>query len=163
MAIEYTLYIDTDQNPETVMEQMFAGIGLKPRIEKSGGFASLLRRRPPVFRSTSGPGFITSAYKTSDFGRSLLMEEMEINPGVSIGFRLSKFKDWEPQVRTMLQATLQLLREIPGDAVLLFNGELVWLLRKAGELTLNRRTDLWRPEFLKLVTSPYKMEDIPIL
>jgi hypothetical protein len=61
MALEYALYIETDLNPEHVLGQIFAGIGMKAKMERSDKAGGGL--------STSGPGFITSAYQTGDFRR----------------------------------------------------------------------------------------------
>jgi hypothetical protein len=82
---------------------------------------------------------------------------------VTVRFRLSKLKDLEAQRKILLRATIELLRQIPGDATLLFNGEVVWLLRKGGELILNSNQDLWRPDSLALVTLPYTVKDLPTL
>ena len=94
---------------------------------------------------------------------SFLKEELGIESSVSIMFRLDKFEDREHQRNVLLRATIELLCQVPGDAALLFNGEVVFLLRKEGELTLNSGMDLWRPADLALVTLPYKMRDIPTL
>ena len=91
------------------------------------------------------------------------MEELEIDPSVTIRFRLDIFEDFNAQKHVMLQATIELLRQVNGDSVLLFNGEVIWLLRKAGELTLNSSKDFWRPDLLALVTLPYKIKDFPTL
>ena len=154
MALDYSLLLQTDLHPKQALELMFTGIGVDARIKK-------LKRR--VFISTDASGLIISAYRFKANEPRFIAEDLGIEVSMSIGFRLDIFKDREIQKKRLLQATIELLRQVEGDAALLFNGEVIWLLRKAGELIRNSNTDLWRPEFLDLVTLPYQMKDLPTL
>jgi hypothetical protein len=154
MALEYGLYIQTDFQPKQVLQLMFRGIGIDAHIEKA--------KKRGVFFSTDAPGVMADAYRFKGKRTSYVAAEFGISASMLIGFRLDSLEDRQKQKQILLKATIELLHQITGDAVLLFNGEVVWLLRKAGELTLNSDTDLWRPEFLDLVTLPYKMKDFPI-
>ena len=57
----------------------------------------------------------------------------------------------------MLQGVLAVLRHESGDAVLLFAGETVLLLRREGQLYLDSSTGLWNEERLELVGMPYAL------
>ena len=155
MALEYGLYIQTDLHPEQTLKLMFTGIGGEARVEKSG--------KREVFISTDASGLTTYAYRFKDNDPSYIAADLGIAASMLILFRLDKFKDLEAQKNMLLQATIELLRQVSGDVVLLFNGEVIWLLRKAGDLILNSGMDLWRPDYLVLVTLPYKMKDLPML
>ena len=155
MALEYGLYIQTHLHPEQSLTLMFTGIGVQARIKK-------LDKRG-VFIATDPSGLTTYAYRFFDNYPSYIATDLGIEASMLIVFRLDKFQDWETQKKTLLRATLKLLRQVKGDAALLFNGEVVWLLHKEGELILNSGSDLWRPDDLVLVTLPYQMKDFPRL
>lgn len=154
MALQYALYIETALDPKQAIERLFEAIGIQTY--------TLLSERPGVYASPSGPAFVTLAYKMPDEGRAFLVEELGIEASVIILFRLND-EDREAQKYGLLQATIALLQRIPGDALLLFNGEVVWLFRKEGILTLNSGMELWTPTYLSLVEGDYVMKDIPIL
>ena len=155
MALEYGLYIQTDLNPERVMKLIFTSLGVDARIEKS--------KKRGVFFFTHASGLTTWAYRFKDNEPSLIAADLGIEAPMLILFHLDKFEDLDVQKHLLLRATIELLCQIPGDATLLFNGEVVWLLRKGGELILNSNQDLWRPEYLALVTLPYAVKDLPTL
>ncbi|WP_432215891.1 SitI3 family protein [Streptomyces hygroscopicus] len=52
--------------------------------------------------------------------------------------------------------TSGLLGRVAGDAVLHFQFEAIWLLRRGGELSLSERDDLWLPQRLAVVTQTYR-------
>ncbi len=154
MALDYSLLLQTDLHAKQALQLLFTGIEVDARIQKW---------RQRVFISTDASGLIISAYRFKANEPRFIAEELGIEVSLSIGFRLDKFKDLDAQRHLLLQGTIELLRQVKGDAVLLFNGEVVWLLRKAGELILNSGMDLWRPEYLVLVPLPYQMKDLPTL
>ena len=154
MALEFALYLETNNAPKRVLELLFEGIGIEAQID--------LSNRHGGVSSRSGPAFMTYAYNTSIERASFLEDELGIQPKITILFRLDK-QEPETQKKVMLRAMIELITQLPGDAVLLFNGEVVWLLRKRGQLVLNSSIGLWTPEYLLLVSLPYTMEEIPIL
>jgi hypothetical protein len=154
MALDYSLDIQTELHPKQALKLISVSIGSDSGVKK---------RNRRVFISTDASGLIISAYRFKASDPCFIAEDLGIEVSMSIGFRLSKFKDLEVQKHALLKATIELLRLVSGDAVLLFNGEVIWLLRKSGDLILNSHKDLWRPELLALVTLPYKMKDLPTL
>jgi hypothetical protein len=42
-------------------------------------------------------------------------------------------------------------------------GEIVWLLRKGGQLTISDRDDFWRPDVIALLPRPYERANLPVL
>jgi len=155
MALEYALYIQTELHSKQVLELIFTGIGVDALIRRSN--------KRGVFISTDASGLLTCAYRFKDGALSYIAADLGIVPSMLILFRLDKFKDVEAQKNVLLRATIELLRQVEGDAALLFNGEVVWLLRKRGELILNSGIALLKPDYLVLVTLPYKMKDFPTL
>lgn len=88
-------------------------------------------------------------------------EDVGIEPRSVVRFVLTKHKDLNAQQVNVLRVALCLLAAVPGDAVLLFNGETVWLLRRPDQLILH--SQLWNEERLALVPGPYELRFIPSL
>src|SRR3712207_4413623 len=73
-----------------------------------------------------GPALWLSAIEKSALGKAVMEEAFGFRPTLSVGFRLNpnvSDEEYEEGKRTMIRATILLLRHEPGDAVLLFNGE----------------------------------------
>src|SRR5262249_50375552 len=96
-------------------------------------------------------------------GKSVIEVAFGFSPSVCVLFRLEKFEDSEVGVITVLRVTIELFRHLSGDAVLLFNGEHVLLLRIRGRLFLNTGRGFWSPSRLHEVTLPYEEKGIPSL
>lgn len=84
---------------------------------------------------------------TTDFGIERAAR-VELQVGGSEGFA--------PQLHDVLVLTDRLLDRVAGDAVLHFEYDVVWLLRRDGRLYLNEDDDLWRPDRVALITQPYE-------
>lgn len=82
-------------------------------------------------------------------------------PTVGVRFRMAKGVEVADQQDDMVRLVASLLTRMSGDAVLHFQYEVVWLLRKDGELSLSERDDLWRPQRLALVPQPYRRLTAP--
>jgi hypothetical protein len=88
-------------------------------------------------------------------------EAFGFTPTLHVGFRLDKDRADAGRIG-VIETTLGLLKELPGDAVLLFDGENPLLLRVAGRLTLNADHGVWEPGrgLLGRVDVPYEMGSI---
>ncbi|MFE2061862.1 SitI3 family protein [Streptomyces sp. NPDC059467] len=87
-----------------------------------------------------------------------IVEGLGFTPTVGVGFRMAKGVDVSDQQDDMIRLVAPLLEKVDGDAVLHFQYEVIWLLRRNGDLSLNERDDLWRPRRLAMVTSPCRRE-----
>jgi hypothetical protein len=85
-----------------------------------------------------------------------VITDLGFTPTVSVTFRLDKFGDMSFQQDDMIRLVSGLLGRVPGDAVLHFEYEYIWLVRRGGELTLNERDDLWPPRRLAGVSQPFR-------
>ncbi|MGG2463192.1 SitI3 family protein [Streptomyces sp. RGM 3693] len=83
--------------------------------------------------------------------------DLGFTPTASVRFRLDGRRG-EPsdQQDEMIRLTSGLLGRVTGDAVLHFQFEDIWLLRRGAELSLNERDDLWPPARLAVVSQPYR-------
>jgi hypothetical protein len=147
MALEYRLRIATSLEPSQVLRSL-----------------SLLHSLETRSGQLSGPGVIAiQVSPVSERGSSVIRDAFGFSPTVDITFRLEKLENLDAGVRTVIRATLELLRETAGEVVMLFNGEDVVLLRKDGLLVLNNAWDFWSQARLAQVTLPYAMRSIPSL
>ncbi|MFF2952765.1 SitI3 family protein [Kitasatospora sp. NPDC057965] len=87
-----------------------------------------------------------------------LVTDLRITPTVSVVFRLDKTTDLRGQEDDVVRLVSGLLERIPGDAVLQYHYETVWLLRRGDELSLNERDDLWPADRLAVVPRPFSRE-----
>jgi hypothetical protein len=72
-------------------------------------------------------------------------------PTIKGYFGLAKFGDFDAQETDVLRLALGVLARIPGDALLHFAHDEVWLLRRGGKLIVN--ASLWKPQQLTLLLS----------
>lgn len=84
-----------------------------------------------------------------------VVSDLGFTPAVSVMFQLDKDSETTSQQDDMIRLVSGLLDSLPGDAVLHFQYETIWLLRRAGDLSLNEREDLWSPHRLALMSQPY--------
>ena len=85
-----------------------------------------------------------------------VVADLHFTPTVSTTFRMAKDAEVSAQQDDMLRLVLVLLEQVDGDAVLHYQYESIWLLRKNGELSLSENDDLWRPHRIPFVTQSYK-------
>jgi hypothetical protein len=85
-----------------------------------------------------------------------VLADLGFTPTVSVAFRLGKDSEIPRQQDDMIRLVSGLLGSLPGDAVLHFQYETIWLLRRADGLSLNERDDLWPPQRLALMSQPYR-------
>lgn len=85
-----------------------------------------------------------------------IVTDLGINPTVLVVFRLDKDNRIADQQDDVIRLTTGLLSRIPGDAVLHYQLETIWLLRRSGELTINERDDIWPPHRLALLDQPVR-------
>jgi hypothetical protein len=61
---------------------------------------------------------------------SVITTDLGFTPTVSVTFRLDKFRESSDQQDDMIWLVAGLLDRVPGDAVLHFEYEVIWLLRR---------------------------------
>jgi hypothetical protein len=83
-------------------------------------------------------------------------EDLGFRPTVFVGLRQGQAADMSAQDDDMVRLVSGLLDRVPGDVVLHFQYEQVWLLRQNGELSLSEDDDIWPPQRLAAVHQPYR-------
>jgi len=109
-----------------------------------------------------GPGFLLAAGPIAHASQAMMEEGLGIVPSVDLQFWVDADQRHHA-VTALLRGVLAVLQRVPGDAVLLFGGESVLLLRRGRHLQLDSRTGIWTPERLALADMPYALQDLPVL
>lgn len=86
-------------------------------------------------------------------------DQFGFRPAINAAFGLNKFGDFRAQETDVLRLVVGVLAQIPGDALLHYLHEEVWLLRRGGKLTIDQ--SLWTPQQLSLLSQPYECGSIP--
>ncbi len=72
-----------------------------------------------------------------------VVADLGITPSVSVMFTINRDTEIPEQQDDMVRLVAGLLDRVPGDMVLHFQYEVIWLLRRDGGLDLHERDDLW--------------------
>ncbi|WP_158853509.1 SitI3 family protein [Saccharothrix deserti] len=87
-----------------------------------------------------------------------VIDVLNATPTVRAAFRLDKTADISRQQDDVIRLVTGVLAKVPGDAVLHHDFEVIWLMRRGGELLLNERDDIWPPHRLAVLAQPYRRE-----
>src|SRR5262245_18660924 len=117
MSLDYSFYISTTLGPETLMRTFLLGLGL-PWDPKD-----------PC--STDAPRFAVSVGPQKRDSREFRREQFGFAPDQYFVFRTWGEYAYEAS-EEITRGTLAICQAVPGDAVLLFNGEIVLYMRTAG-------------------------------
>lgn len=143
MALEYNLDVETELTPVEVQAVILSGTDLKLNGD-----------------CLEGNGVVASISETGYRSESV-MKYFGFTPTVSIAMRLDKFEQRDEGRNSVIRIVSLLAKSIPGDMVLLFNHEYVYLLRKDGKVILNSYDKkLWNTEMLSLLDLPTESRDM---
>ena len=106
--------------------------------------------------ATTGSGLWVSVLEANPWRWDPVVQDLGFTPTVRAAFRLDKVTDTIEQTDDPIGLVAGLLDRVPGDAVLHLGYEVIWLLRRKGDLSLNERDDLWQPQRLAAVQHPYR-------
>ncbi|MFI1201660.1 SitI3 family protein [Streptomyces sp. NPDC020883] len=153
MAISYSLDIAADKTVVQVAWHLYDAARSAGVFEASVTPEALLEEGAVT---ASGMWISVGEDRPMPWGHPVT-EDLGFTPTASVRFRLDG-KRGEPtdQQDDMIRLTSDLLGRVPGDAVLHFQFEDIWLLRRGAELSLNERDDLWPPQRLATVSQPYR-------
>ncbi len=147
MALEYQMYTGTDSSVSHLLE----AIHDRTHLPWS---------RDHTFLDAAGVQ--VSALACGRSRRELFEESFGFRFDVGVYFRLTGGQDERREgYRTMLTIVVGLLQQEPGQAVLLFNDEIILLQRFDGDLALNIDWQTWHKQGLDLITLPYRMQSLP--
>jgi hypothetical protein len=120
-----------------------------------------VRFEPPGMRLRSGVLVAITASTPLPFPDPV-EEEFGFAPAVGVLFRFLSSRDSLEQEQDMIRLVVAALAALSGDALLDFAGEIVWLLRRGGRLTISKGGDFWIPELVDLLP-PHDRARLPNL
>jgi len=109
-----------------------------------------------------GPGILVKADTLDDLEQSVTYAAFGFRPTLAVGFRIDPNQDYELGMGTVLRSTTILLQQVVGDAVLLFDYEIVVATRIGNQLAFNKHEwDMSIASLLPEMTAPYELRDLP--
>ncbi len=109
-----------------------------------------------------GPGIQVIASEEEEDDQSLTEEAFGFRPSVFLGFRVNPGKNLEKAERTVIRATMALLQQVAGDAVLMFNYESIVLQRISNQLVFNQEMwERWTASEMANTTVLYELKELP--
>jgi len=146
MSLDYSFYISTKLAPESLMRAFLLSLGL-PRNPNDGCEA-----HPGNFHAGVGP---THGGRSREYNQ----ERFGFDPDVYFVF--NTWADVSIEAREQIvRGTLAICRATTGDAVLLFNGEIVLFMRRAGIIYVN--SAYFRGDYA-LFTPPYEVKEFSVM
>lgn len=106
------------------------------------------------------PGLIVSVSKPNRFELETIEEEFGFVPATSVVFQWYGVDDPVATRTHLIRGCNALLEGHSKDAVLLFNGEVIVLLRRSNRLVLNPIDGFWVEQVLREVSIPYEIESL---
>src|SRR5690606_32996727 len=88
-----------------------------------------------------------------DLTRRFVSEDFSLDAQVQVILRLDKF-EMERAQNSLARCVSEIVRAGNDDMILLFNGEMVVLRRRAGDLVLREGFGVWTTERLALFETP---------
>jgi hypothetical protein len=157
MALYYEFDVDLDPQPkwdEALREMLFA-MG-RPELT-----SALISQGDGAYVNCDDFDLSCAPMSTHSPRVEILKEELDISVNFRFRWRVSKFsKGAEPQ---LFRGVNHWFGKSSGDAVFYFNGDIVYLMRRGGQLYLNNAPGMWTPYWLQFITQPYEMLKIPVL
>ncbi|KIZ14284.1 SitI3 family protein [Streptomyces natalensis] len=155
MAISYDLDMATAMSAEEVAGAL-CDVGRSAGLFGVAAGAELVLGDGVV--TTGGTWIRVGEEKVHDWPRSWdpVVGDLGILTTVWAFFRLGRGSSLLDQQDDMVRLVDGLLSRVGGDAVLHFQSEQIWLLRRGGELSLSDDDDLWSPHRLAAVAQPYR-------
>jgi len=127
------LYLDTGLEPDDALQIMADDLNFE--VDRN-------RDAEGHRKDSVGPGFLVYAYRPVSPGMvDIVREEFGIDPKVVFNFHeiRSESPDEPHGPHAIVEGVQAVCRALPGDALLLFNGEVVELLKKDGVLYVNSK------------------------
>lgn len=161
MGLSYTFSLAAQTTPEVIIQQLLEGLGQAPGTQ--GLQKRIAADGSEAFDSIAAGIEVHSAYTPSQ-RRTFLKEKLGIDPRVDLECKVGTTDpDFDVSRKRLLAAIASMLQRSSDDALLLFDGEIVLLLRLQESLRINQDAQLASPDILRFFTLPYKMAQFSVL
>jgi hypothetical protein len=154
MTISHDLYLDSSRPVDDVASRVWRFVQEQELLAPDATFESLTGDSARL-RNGSWVGvypFVVNPNRPPH----AIPHDLHIAANAHIYFREDDFEDRQRQKDDMVRITLDLLRQLPGDAVLERELEVIWLLRRGGDLFLGDEPKFWTPERRQWISESYQ-------
>lgn len=151
MALAHSLSMATPASPAQVAGELH-DLGRNARLFDASATPERLLDEGVADRS----GMWIRVAKARPRPWSPLVTDLGVTPTVHVAFEPDTTGDIGIQEDDVIRLVAGLLARLRGDAVLQYHHEIVWLLRRGDDLSLNERDDLWPARRLTLMFHPYR-------
>jgi hypothetical protein len=153
MAMAYTFKVGRPATVDEVAGAMSKADATHRMAEKGGSWFD-----------PAGVHLLSGAFVSNDVSSPLpfldpVEEVFGFAPAVTVRFRLDMGSDRQRQKQDFVRLVAAVLTSVEGDAVFVFEGEHVRLVRIAGLLTVNSAKDFWTPDLIALLP-PHKLAEL---
>lgn len=146
MPADYILEIETARTPAEMAEAL---------LEQCGGESAQQNEQIDVF---SAEYYVVVA----QIGERAHAASLGIAPAIRLTFFHRPY-GYEFTISAVKRFTLYWLRTTHDNLALLFESDIVYLYRKAGQIYVDNATDFWEKPDLEGIAQPYVLMDIPPL
>lgn len=143
MSLEYELRIVTDWQPLEILKLLARELKLEWEETR-----------------LCGPGIVLGVTPETDSRQSIMMETFGFQPTVDVWFWLDSQENYQRGKQILLEASMLVLRHLPGDAVLLFNSEYTVLQRISGPLIFNEKILLTSRDEIEKFNQPFYIKPL---
>jgi hypothetical protein len=151
MAVEYDLEMATPMPAAQVADELLDAARTNAVFDAPVGPEELL-----ADGALTRLGTWVKVYEPNPSPWDAVTSDLGFTATVSIGFRFNKFTAMPEQDDDMVRLVSNLLDHVPGDAVLHFQLEKIWLLRRNGELSVSEDPHAWPQHRLAFLSQPYR-------
>ena len=159
MTFSETLYVQMAERADLreLLTRFFRGISLPADLDKCPN-------RHKRLEFAKGPGFSADAIRIvePDSYVQALTDILGFTPTAKLMLFYDPYTNQEVTRGLLLRATLSLVRNTAWNIGLRGQNGNTVLLRTGDQLRLSSQTDLWTPQRLKLVKSPYTLTELNV-
>ncbi|MBV9025119.1 MAG: hypothetical protein JO362_15315 [Streptomycetaceae bacterium] len=148
MAITYTLTLSSPLTADEVAQELLTIAQEQDLLDTSVPADDLTRDGKATIHGT------WLKVVDEDLSEDDPVADLGIRPAVSVFFRYKK-EGYETQDDDLTKMVASLLKRFAEDAVLHFEYDSIWLLRRNGELLVNDTTEEWTPSRLALLPESF--------
>jgi hypothetical protein len=149
MALSFAFLIDTTASVHDV----------SATVSQVASAARLVGRSSDSFEgngSTLESGVLVQVGPKTPSPFNPVQDNFGFTPNVLITFRLSNVEDSARQQDDMVRIVAGAFDRIDGDAILHFQYDLVWLLRRHGQITICDRDTIWTQRRIEILGRPHE-------
>ncbi|MFI9786406.1 SitI3 family protein [Kitasatospora sp. NPDC051984] len=156
MTIAHQLYLATEEPAEQIAARVSRLYREKGLSEEPPALGELL----DVSGAATARGTRIHVSAPSGYPVDIVDREFGVPSKIELWIEPARYEPPGPQEEDIIALVLGLLAELPVDAVLTYNYETVWLLRRGEDLVLHEDPLMWPEHWRAMIDGPYRRESL---